>query len=444
MEKESFYLGEWLKTAEQTLGWRNGAGLGDYDFEKLSELIFEKTSTRLSISTLKRIWGKVRYESSPAVTTLNALARFLDFPDWRLFTQHIDQVSQVVESWAAAVPPSSVPPSSVPLTSGRPAEAHTILPFFPVVASAMAAFVLLYLLLSWVTKDSPGHIEPEPNPLFESRKVSDGLPNSVVFDYDASGFDTDSIYIQQSWDPDRREKVSAAGRQHTSIYYYPGYFTAKLIVNGEVKKEKGILIRTKGWTGIISKNPTPAYLSESDIRLRNGMGIMGKTFAEKTGSPVFNDAWAYFYNIREFEGLEGGHFTFSASLRNTSTPSESSCRKVICNVLGTRSALMIPLAEKGCIAALNLFTGDRWIAGKDHDLSAFGVDMSRLQVIECRTDSGLLTLSLNGRPILTTPIKQTIGDIIGLCIGFEGAGEITQVSLGGKGKIIYGERFQGR
>jgi len=81
MGTEKPYIVLWRELAEQALSWENSGNWGDYDFEKLSELIFEKTQTRLSLSTLKRIWGKVRYDNTPTIITLNALARFLDFAD---------------------------------------------------------------------------------------------------------------------------------------------------------------------------------------------------------------------------------------------------------------------------------------------------------------------------------------------------------------------------
>jgi len=47
---------------------------------------------------------------------------------------------------------------------------------------------------------------------FESRKVTDDLPNSVVFSYDVSSLEPKEVIIQQSWDERRREVVPANGR----------------------------------------------------------------------------------------------------------------------------------------------------------------------------------------------------------------------------------------
>ena len=58
-----------------------------YDFEKLSEAIFDRTQVRLSVTTLKRIWGRLKYDSAPTLTTLNTLAQFAGYVDWLDFKQ---------------------------------------------------------------------------------------------------------------------------------------------------------------------------------------------------------------------------------------------------------------------------------------------------------------------------------------------------------------------
>src|ERR1700754_2469433 len=68
---------------ESSLGWGDAASWTNEDFDTLSESIFDKTGVRLSVSTLKRIWGKVKYDSSPNMGTLNALARYAGFEGCR-------------------------------------------------------------------------------------------------------------------------------------------------------------------------------------------------------------------------------------------------------------------------------------------------------------------------------------------------------------------------
>src|SRR5687767_7943516 len=86
---EESHIKKCLQLIEERLNWGPSQNWANYDFEKLGSAIEDKTDVVLSITTLKRIWGKVKYDHSPTLTTLNTLARFLDYDDWRSFTKNI-------------------------------------------------------------------------------------------------------------------------------------------------------------------------------------------------------------------------------------------------------------------------------------------------------------------------------------------------------------------
>ncbi|MBK0377754.1 hypothetical protein [Mucilaginibacter segetis] len=414
------YINTWRKRAEDQLRWGDSENWSDQDFEKLAEMFLDKTGTMLSITTLKRIWGRVKYDSSPNAATLNTLAKFLGYADWRSFKQSMD-----AEKPQVAADKTSPQKNYVPV--------------------AMAGVVLLAAigsLIAWSIKPNKAEKKLNDAPVkFESKKVTDDLPNSVVFNYDASWLNTDSITLQQSWDPSRSERISSKGKQHTSIYYYPGYFTAKLIAGGKVKKETPVFIKTKGWAGIIEKEPIPTYLSADEIKLSGSLGISSKVLANKTVSPVFNDLPVSFYNVQEFEGLNGSDFTFETTLRNTSEPGESLCRNIMVYVLGKRSAVIIPLSAKGCISNLGLYTSSEQINGKETDLSAFGCDFNEFQQLKFGVKNMRLNVFLNNKHILDESITQSIGDIIGIRIRFEGSGAIRNIKLSNSNQTFLNEKF---
>ena len=83
MHNEKELLAICRKDIEASLGWGSGDAWNNQDFEDLSDKITDKTSVQLSVSTLKRIWGRVKYDSQPTPATLNALAVYLGFTNWK-------------------------------------------------------------------------------------------------------------------------------------------------------------------------------------------------------------------------------------------------------------------------------------------------------------------------------------------------------------------------
>lgn len=291
---------------EKKLNWGSSADWSAQDFERLSERIAAETGVSLSATTLKRVWGKVKYDSVPTQTTLNALAKFLGHDNWRLF---------------------------------------------------------------------------------------------------------------------------CVSNLNTSIYYYPGYFRAKLLVGDQIMQEHPVLIKTQGWKGIIEQTPLPMYLSNKEIALNgSSMEINAATLREKTGKSVFNDVWTHFYLVNDVN-RDAGNFTFETVLQNTSAKEEAICQKVRIRILTSESAIGLPLCSKGCTSDASLFIGGTNISGKDRDLSAFGCDFSKTQRLKCTVMNKVFTVFLNGKSIFTAPANEDLGKIVGAVIGFEGAGKIESATF---------------
>ncbi|WP_184549678.1 hypothetical protein [Mucilaginibacter sp. FT3.2] len=424
MEKEKQLLLLCCQLIERSLNWGSSSIWGNDDFEQLSKLIFEKTRVRLSISTLKRIWGKVKYDSFPNAATLNALAGFMDYTSWRDFRQQ-HQVNGIIEQPLALVETEP----KIPTSTNRYKYLWLI-----------AGLLLIIGGLYFVIISNKKTIDPT-TVKFGSKMTSDDMPNSVVFNYDASAFHSDSVYIQQSWDPTRRERVPGNGKQYTSIYYHPGYFLAKLIVDKHIKKETTVFIKTKGWIGILDHSPIPVYLSPKEIKEQGHMGISGEVMQQKLGVSVFNDIWLKFSNVREFAGIKADNFTLDCTLRNTATTAQSVCRKADVTILGTGMAIIIPIANRGCIADIGVLTGENWISGHDHDLSAFGCDFTQYQNLSCRVKDHRLKIYLNNKQIMDVEQKHSIGRIIGIRFEFEGPGQVRHYKLETPGATAYEENF---
>jgi len=414
------------------LNWGESSIWTNDDFEQLSEKIFEKTRVQLSVSTLKRIWGKVRYENFPTNATLNALSGFLGYENWRDFRQKQETTAAVNDSDDVSVPAVF---QNTPIAVKTKTSAMKVA--LPIV---LVIVLLIFFRVKYISSKKYIRADNISNVIFKAIKITDTLPNSVVFSYDASAFKSDSVYIQQSWDPKRRERVAANGRQYTSIYYNPGYFIAKLVVDNQVKKECIVSIKTRGWKGIIETAPIPIYLSATEIKGKGFMGISDSLLRTKTPSPV-NNTWVKFANVTAFKGIDAGNFTLESTFRNASSVEASICRKANVVVLGAGGAIVIPFSDKGCISDLNILTGDNYISGKEHDMSAFGCDFSQFQDLRCTVGQHRLKIYLNRKLIFEIPQKITLGKIEGLRFEFEGSGQVKQVKLSTPGGGVYEDKF---
>jgi len=85
MNTDEFLIAKTIELFESNTGWGDSDEWSNQDFVILSEKIQERTGVALSHVTLKRIWGKVKYDSLPNIHTLDTLVQFLGYENWRAF-----------------------------------------------------------------------------------------------------------------------------------------------------------------------------------------------------------------------------------------------------------------------------------------------------------------------------------------------------------------------
>jgi hypothetical protein len=82
MHTVDFWIEKTIKLYEANTGWGDSDEWSNHDFKILSAKIKQRTGVALSHVTLKRVWGKVKYESRPTTHTLNTLVQFLGYENW--------------------------------------------------------------------------------------------------------------------------------------------------------------------------------------------------------------------------------------------------------------------------------------------------------------------------------------------------------------------------
>jgi hypothetical protein len=85
MNADAFLIEKTIELFESNTGWGDSDEWTNQDFVMLSEKIQERTGVALSHVTLKRVWGKVKYDSLPNTHTLDTLVQFLGYENWRDF-----------------------------------------------------------------------------------------------------------------------------------------------------------------------------------------------------------------------------------------------------------------------------------------------------------------------------------------------------------------------
>jgi hypothetical protein len=411
-----------LNCIEMQLEWGPSLNWQGKDFERLNQLILNKTKVSLSSSTLRRLWGKVEYQHQPSITTLDTLSQFAGFADWRTFTkQH-----------------QTFPETSAAISNHHNITAHKhfwIIMFVFLIGVAAAGY-FIYML-----HDSQNIVKATNNDyFFGSKPVTRDIPNSIVFTYDTHAAPNDSVYIQQSWDNKRRIKVDRALHYHTSIYYRPGFYKAKLIVGKQVVKEHPIILATHNWLGLIAQGgDVPIYLNKKDFVKKHELSL---SFADLTlmhSERLSNTATLEIYNVGNFAPTALRGFSFRAAIRSNISNLGDRCHYMNIVLISDGVPIVMPLSEPGCISELNLFNGQVKVSGKLADLSGFAADLNKWTDVMCKEENNSIMFFINNKLAYQAALPKKDLHIIGIGFIMQGGGSARKIVLTSNQHTVFKE-----
>ena len=421
-EKE--YITLCKRLIEEKFQFENGTGsLRQRDLEYLADTIEESSGIKLSLSTLKRIWKK-DYEQMPHPSTLDALASLLEYKNWQDF-----KLSQI---------PSEV---SVAMQQKKSKRIFTPWTIVPVVISVV--------VLSWLIAFSSGK-QDKPKPVIKgpvsftgNKTVSQGVPNTVIFNYDVSNVEADSFFFQQAWNNMEKVKIDPKGHSHSNIYYYPGFHKAKLIANDSIINRFRVHITTDGWLPLIrytsAQDNMPVYIKKNKPVTDSVLHISRDDLIASDVNVDKNFVLSY-YNVREFENTYSDNFSIDTRIIYDS--STTACPGFQLVVMCEEHIFYAGVMKKGCERDLAIKMGEVALDGISTDLSVFGRDVYKWQRLQIQVENKKAVIYLDGQNVYTINFKNDFGKIVGLVYHFLGTGAVDYVRLtNGENKLVYEDEF---
>ncbi|MNS77103.1 hypothetical protein D3C72_1106770 [compost metagenome] len=300
------------------------------------------------------------------------------------------------------------------------------------ISSVIVLVVVLLFGNSFVQKKK--HFNGNAFHFSSKTMLTQGLPNSVVFDYDASAAnEDDSVFIAQSWDTSRKTQVDRNDKHHSAIYYYPGYFRAKLIIGDKIVREHDIQIKTDGWLGLVEAawGKEPLYFKKTEITLPHEIAVTQELLKSYKVDLLPEAPPVRFYNQKNMTGVMTNNFSFETDIKTGIVNSGNICQRVEVLLQSKNDIFIIPLVNTACIGDIALTAGGFYTDSKQDDLSGFGCDLSEWTKLKIVCKNQQIRFWINDKPVYATTIKNAPTEIVGLQYRFKGAGFIRNTRLSG-------------
>lgn len=429
---ERDYIELCKKQLEEKFSFGNGHGYSQKDLELLSSYLVEEKGLYISLSTLKRLW-KNSFKQGPQLATLNALAMTLDYSNWQDFKLKNKKLEVQQEN-------SNInPKNDTKHISSKPWKLGLLLVF------VLAVILVLFFLRNKKESNriSKSDIFINGPVIFETGKtLSQGVPNTFIFNYDVSKVLADSFFIQQSWNEWKKEKIDPKGSVFTSIYYESGFHRARLIANDSTIAMQPIHILSDGWEPHIyydsSNKEFINFIGESFVnegRLHLSRDLLSKKNVDTTKHFITRVGHSMNYEV------SSNNFEFYTRVK-VDKINNSNCPWFNILIITEKNAFNIELVQKGCEAYASYHIGEIRRNGKDNDLSLLGQNVFEWQEIGLHVRDKNVKISINGEFAFFEKFEQDFGKIMGLTFIFEGKGSIDYVKLSDtQGNISFKDSF---
>lgn len=415
-------------TIEQKLKWGASDTWTHSDYQTLSEAILQQTGVSLSHNTLKRIWGKVKYDSSPTKATKDAIAVFAGY-------QHFEDART---QWMASNPAQFVDQEQTMTDQNIPIKQELATSRLGAFIGSLIMVGVLALVFHAILNDRKADVSVVFKALNGSAMT---WPHTVNFNTDFSEVETDTLII--NYHDQVRMKAHRDVKQLNYTYYMPNFYKARVFDGSDCLATQNIHIKSNGWVALGPLDTTLSYLPHTVNDTINDGRLFVSTEQFSSKRQLLPEYYISYRLVDDFDlNLEEIDLTFD--VKNDSHEGGLPCHDVRLRVLGQESPLELMMLNQGCVDKAHFMIDGKGLNGRTADMRSFGHDFSKWQKVNIRAAKDKFIASVADTSIGQLPISKPLGRIKGLIFWFKGTGSLQNVVLKNakSGALVYKSDFK--
>jgi hypothetical protein len=403
------------------------------DFIYLSEAIQEKTGDPLSVTTLKRILGKIQYQGLPYPNTLSLLARFCGFAHWEEFkSAQLSEMTTISEAKSIQrnQPEIEIHFPKRPVTKSSKFQQIYWLRTTILLAIAFGAG---WWLADFRNKEDSvqafGRTGGESSGRLEYSMKDSLFPREVTFAYSGPVPDpADLTVITCESGKMQYFQINPEGfGQSSYLYEQPGLYHAKVFSNNRQLAFSPVLVESEDW--LVS-----ARVDNKDFNLIKAKPKNDElSFSTKDLSKAGIDTFGRFHSrMRQFKdyGYSGDSLSFSIELQNQAVNNENRDQLVSIRLRCGNYPLIIQLARwmprDGFFVQISEKLFETPERKKFNNLIQ---PLDHWQKLTIKTFRNQTQVWLGDKELLREKFKLPYGSLLGIELDFVGKGSFRNLNL---------------
>jgi len=394
------------------------------DFEDLNFEITKKTKTNISAHTLKRIFGKIKTDEYylPQKATILALKQYIDFETNTSTNSEIENTDTSTDSVL----------KQDNINQNNKKSKEKLITY--------SVFFIVFVILSIFIYQS---IESKNNIHGEVKLIStEGqIPTSAQFEYSTPN-NKDSFRI--GYDNEYEALPIPNGKKMKSNYYYqyPGMFRVRMWnKNSIVSPTISVYVQTKGWEvfGYYHKQKQLERFYPIELKkcMHDSIFSPSKTVIHNVGIDTAKLAEITLNNYHP-TGINGDDFVLETTLKNSEKWPGATCNSAYLYIVGKKESIELHFANPGCSYWIHCRLSEKKLDKRNENLKNFTFDLTKWQHFRIVNTNKHITISVNNIERFSSVYNESIGEIMGVALRFQGNGYLKDYRLSDKnGKAIF-------
>jgi hypothetical protein len=382
------------------------ANWGEPHFKKLSDDILSKSGILISITTLKRCFGKRKYSDNynPQLETKNAFAIYLGYENWNAFLNSTSKPGSTISNETIDNSPTRRSPLKY---------TYIVLACLIIIATIGAFF--------WIKEKS------KPLATLYISTHSGVPPLNVGIHFRLPELNKkDSFFLDNG---DRSIYLLQPGDTFKSYpYLVCGYYHIRLLKGRTELATEGVSIKSDGWVkglSVLREEFIPIHEKQPDDD-----GSLPFVTENKV-KELFDHHerfWLRYRNIRDFN-VDGDNFCASVEVINNIKTGGQPYYDIIMKIYGEHKDIEVFFIDKGIsFWSINRFS-EILLNGATSDLSAFVRNLSDWHNVKIKVSQKNAKVYFDNDSVYSIHYNQPLGLIKGLEVSFRGTGNFKNYQL---------------
>lgn len=377
------------------------------DFEKIVGMLNSTSNYNVSVSTIKRLYGKIKSEATPRISTLDSIAIHLGYNSWYDFVQ-------------------TKKGKRTPIKKNKSKKA-------PKKIMSIIAFLIAIIGISFFVNHRVLYNIDSEDFVFRSDDTLGFNPHLVKIETDLSKLKGGGFYISHDNKETKIQKNDTTYSFFTRKYGINRFILFKR--NKELKRIK-VFVGTNGWVANVTNDDgQESFFNEKEIRQDSTVTVRNGVFQNNIKLKDFDEAKYFFADLTEIQLDE---FVAEARFRYVIIDGYDPCIRSNFNITGTKSYISIPSGHPSCLKGMYIHFGQKKYSIQDKP-DEFGISNTWQKIrIEKKKDKAIIYR--NDKQIfeilLETENEKDWGFFFMAKFQFIGNGEVDYFKLWKEGKLL--------